>query len=102
MESEQLESETSYIEHEETRESIMLEHDEDGNIQSIDDLQNQGIGAADIQKLKAAGICTVKVKKYFTLKGVQMTTKRQLARVKGLSEAKVDKIKEAAAKLSVT
>lgn len=28
---------------------------------SIDELQNHGIGAADIQKLRAAGICTVKV-----------------------------------------
>jgi hypothetical protein len=29
--------------------------------QDIDELQNHGIGASDLQKLKAAGICTVKV-----------------------------------------
>uniref|UniRef100_A0A803V4H0 Meiotic recombination protein n=1 Tax=Ficedula albicollis TaxID=59894 RepID=A0A803V4H0_FICAL len=46
---------------------------------------------ADIKKLKAVGICTIK--------GIQMTTKRALCNVKGLSEAKVDKIKEAANKL---
>lgn len=28
---------------------------------SVDDLQAHGIGAADIQKLKVAGICTIKV-----------------------------------------
>ena len=37
----------------------------------------------------------------FCLKGVNMTSKRCLAKVKGLSEAKVDKIKEAAAKIQV-
>lgn len=65
--------------------------EEDGTIQSIDELQNYGIGAADIQKLKQAGICTVK--------GVNMTSKRSLLKVKGMSEAKVDKIKETAAKM---
>lgn len=52
----------------------------------IDDLQNHGINAADIKKLKTSGICTIK--------GVQMTTRRRLATIKGLSEAKIDKIKE--------
>uniref|UniRef100_A0A8C0EYQ0 DNA meiotic recombinase 1 n=1 Tax=Bubo bubo TaxID=30461 RepID=A0A8C0EYQ0_BUBBB len=46
---------------------------------------------ADIKKLKTVGICTIK--------GIQMTTRRALCNVKGLSEAKVDKIKEAANKL---
>ncbi|KAK6038529.1 hypothetical protein COOONC_23966 [Cooperia oncophora] len=46
---------------------------------------------ADIKKLQTVGICTVK--------GVMMTTKKRLAEVKGLSEAKVDKIKEAACKI---
>lgn len=49
---------------------------------------------ADIKKLKAVGICTIK--------GIQMTTRRALCNVKGLSEAKVDKIKEAANKLVVS
>ena len=30
--------------------------------QSVDELQSHGIGAVDIQKLKFAGICTIKVK----------------------------------------
>ena len=47
----------------------------------IDQLQSHGINAADLKKLKAAGICTVK--------GVQMMTKKRLCQIKGLSEAKV-------------
>lgn len=31
---------------------------------SIDELQNQGINASDIQKLRAAGICSVTVSVY--------------------------------------
>lgn len=46
---------------------------------------------ADIKKLKAVGICTIK--------GIQMTTRRRLIAIKGFSEAKVDKIKEACAKI---
>lgn len=56
----------------------------------IDELQMHGIGVADIQKLKAAGVCTVR--------GAQMMTKKALLKIKGLSETKVDKIKEAAIK----
>ena len=51
-----------------------------------------GINAADLTKLKAAGVCTVK--------GVQMCTRKFLLNIKGISEAKVDKIKEAAMKMS--
>lgn len=58
---------------------------------SIDELQNHGIGVADIQKLKLAGICTIR--------GIIMTTKKNLAKVKGMSEAKIDKIKEVASKI---
>ncbi|VDN55158.1 unnamed protein product [Dracunculus medinensis] len=47
---------------------------------------------ADIKKLQSVGICTIK--------GIIMTTKKRLYDVKGLSEAKVDKIKEIAAKLT--
>uniref|UniRef100_A0A8C6VU59 G1 to S phase transition 2 n=1 Tax=Nothobranchius furzeri TaxID=105023 RepID=A0A8C6VU59_NOTFU len=46
---------------------------------------------ADIKKLKSVGICTVK--------GIQMTTRKALCNIKGLSEAKVEKIKEAAGKM---
>ncbi|KAF9434156.1 Meiotic recombination protein dmc1 [Entomortierella beljakovae] len=71
----------------------MMEEDEDEEVffTEIDELQNHGINAADITKLKQAGICTVRC--------VQMMTKKSLCRIKGLSEAKVEKLKEAAAKL---
>lgn len=60
--------------------------------QDIRLLQEGGINVADINKLVGAGICTVK--------GIQMTTRKKLLNIKGLSEAKVDKIKEAAGKLT--
>ncbi|KAK0208823.1 Rad51-domain-containing protein [Desarmillaria ectypa] len=52
---------------------------------SVDELQQQGINVQDILKLKAAAINTVS--------GVNMTTRRQLLKIKGMSEAKVEKIK---------
>ncbi|CAG8512635.1 5456_t:CDS:10 [Ambispora leptoticha] len=58
----------------------------------IDELQNHGISAADITKLKSAGICTA----------IQMTTRKNLCKIKGLSEAKVDKVKESASKLQTS
>lgn len=69
----------------------MEQGDEEGFILDIDLLQTHGINVADIKKLKTAGICTVR--------GVQMITKKRLCNIKGLSEAKVDKIKEAILKL---
>ncbi|KAI7891818.1 meiotic recombinase Dmc1 [Mucor mucedo] len=71
-----------------------LEEATDGNDElfytEVDELQMHGIGVADITKLKSAGVCTVR--------GVQMMTKKNLLKIKGLSETKVDKIKEAAIK----
>ncbi|KAG7452368.1 uncharacterized protein BT62DRAFT_926562 [Guyanagaster necrorhizus] len=58
---------------------------------SVDELQQQGINVQDILKLKAAAINTVS--------GVNMTTRRHLLKIKGMSEAKVEKIKEAAHKI---
>ncbi|KAI0964084.1 hypothetical protein AcW1_000986 [Taiwanofungus camphoratus] len=58
---------------------------------SVDELQQHGINVQDILKLKAAAINTVS--------GVNMTTRRQLLKIKGMSEAKVEKIKEAAHKI---
>ncbi|SJL06265.1 probable Meiotic recombination protein dmc1 [Armillaria ostoyae] len=58
---------------------------------SVDELQQQGINVQDILKLKAAAINTVS--------GVNMTTRRNLLKIKGMSEAKVEKIKEAAHKI---
>ncbi|KAL1781859.1 meiotic recombination protein DMC1/LIM15-like isoform X2 [Sigmodon hispidus] len=68
-----------------------FQDEEESLFQDIDLLQKHGINMADIKKLKSVGICTVK--------GIQMTRRRALCNVKGLSEAKVDKIKEAANKL---
>ncbi|KAI6124602.1 Rad51-domain-containing protein [Pisolithus croceorrhizus] len=60
---------------------------------SVDELQQHGINMQDILKLKSAAINTVS--------GVVMTTRRQLLKIKGMSEAKVEKIKEAAQKITV-
>lgn len=54
--------------------------------QTLDVLQEHGIAANDIQKLNAAG--------YHTLESVAHATVRKLSDVKGISEAKVLKIKE--------
>ncbi|XLR35640.1 hypothetical protein S83_063540, partial [Arachis hypogaea] len=50
-----------------------------------------GIAALDIKKLKDAGICTIE--------SVAYTPRKDLLQIKGISEAKVDKIIEAATKL---
>jgi len=71
-----------------------IEDEEEMFYQDIDELQKHGVNAADITKLKNAGICTVK--------GVIMTTRKGLCNIKGISDAKVEKIKEAAAKLTDT
>ncbi|KAG5420730.1 hypothetical protein I9W82_002611 [Candida metapsilosis] len=63
-------------------------------VQSIDLLQDQGINAGDISKLRLAGICSIA--------SVLSTTRRNLAKIKGLSEVKVEKIKEAAGKIQTT
>lgn len=71
-------------------------HDESNVISqtfdSIDKLQQAGINITDIKKLKEAGICTVGA--------VLMETKKHLANVKGISDAKVEKIVSAAQSLS--
>eukprot|EP01061_Rhynchopus_euleeides_P019840 TRINITY_DN3254_c3_g1_i1.p1 TRINITY_DN3254_c3_g1~~TRINITY_DN3254_c3_g1_i1.p1 ORF type:complete len:358 (+),score=187.23 TRINITY_DN3254_c3_g1_i1:130-1203(+) len=56
----------------------------------IERLTELGIGAADIAKLKAGGVNTVE--------GLNMVVRKQLTNIKGLSDAKVDKILEAAKK----
>lgn len=67
-------------------------NDEELFFQDIEVLQSHGINVADIKKLKQAGICTIK--------GIQMCTKKKLCNIKGISEVKVDKIKEVAVKVS--
>nr|CAB3490895.1 unnamed protein product [Digitaria exilis] len=65
--------------------------DEEECFESIDKLIAQGINAGDVKKLQDAGI--------YTCNGLMMHTKKSLTGIKGLSEAKVDKICEAAEKL---
>lgn len=57
----------------------------------VDQLQAAGIASVDVKKLKDAGICTVEAVAY--------TPRKDLLQIKGISEAKVDKIIEAASKL---
>nr|CCC92949.1 unnamed protein product [Trypanosoma congolense IL3000] len=61
-------------------------------IMEIDRLTEQGVATADITKLRQAGI--------FTVAGIHMQCRKDLVLIKGLSEAKVDKIIEAARKLA--
>ena len=58
---------------------------------SIDRLQEYNINAADINKLKSAGICTCK--------GLLMVTRKELLSIKGISDQKIDKMLEAANKI---
>eukprot|EP00727_Mastigamoeba_balamuthi_P011266 m51a1_g6762 Meiotic recombination protein DMC1 putative (340) ;mRNA; r:95797-97108 len=71
-----------------------VESDEDVEASSftvVEKLQEIGINAGDIAKLKAAGIHTVE--------SILMHTRKDIAAVKGMSEAKVEKLFEAAGKL---
>ena len=54
-------------------------------------LEEKGINAGDVKKLEEAG--------FHTVEAVAFTPKKALINVKGLSEAKVDKIVEAAQKI---
>jgi meiotic recombination protein DMC1 len=60
---------------------------------SIEQLQEYNVNAADINKLKAAGICTIK--------GLLMVTRKELLNIKGITDVKIDKMIEAAQKLEV-
>ncbi|KAK8550370.1 hypothetical protein V6N12_039083 [Hibiscus sabdariffa] len=57
----------------------------------VEQLQESGIASLDIKKLKDAGLCTVE--------SIAYTPRKDLLQIKGISEAKVDKIMEAASKL---
>ncbi|KAF7702697.1 Meiotic recombination protein DMC1/LIM15 like protein [Cucumispora dikerogammari] len=60
-------------------------------IKPIEQLQTEGVGMPDILRLKTAGLCTIQA--------LFMMTKRNLCKIKGMSEMKADKLKEIAAKL---
>ena len=59
----------------------------------ISQLESLGIASADLKKLKQSG--------YFTVSSLLMATTLQLTAIKGLSEAKVEKIQEAVKKLNL-
>jgi meiotic recombination protein DMC1 len=67
---------------------------QEGFIVDIDTIQAHGIGAVDISKLKANG--------YYTIASVHAATRRNLAKIKGFSEIKVDKVKDAITKCQVS
>ena len=71
----------------------MTNHAQDGFIVDIDAIQAHGIGAVDISKLKSNG--------YYTIVSVHSATRRNLLKIKGFSEIKVDKVKDAIAKCQV-
>ena len=64
---------------------------EDFPCRPIEALEEVGIGMQDINKLKKEGYCTVK--------SVLMEVKKNLCKIKGLSEMKLEKIVEGAMKL---
>lgn len=70
------------------------EHNDDSFIVDIDAIQAHGIGAVDISKLKSNG--------YYTIASVHSATRRNLLKIKGFSEIKVDKVKDAIAKCQVS
>ena len=78
---------------EKRREVDMEDCEESLTAVPIDKLQDHGINAGDINKLKAAGICTVK--------GMLMVTRKELLNIKGISDQKLDKMLEAAQKTEV-
>lgn len=65
--------------------------EEDSGPKLIQELENHGIGAADVKKLIAAGFNTVEA--------VAFAPKKAIIAVKGISEGKADKIIEKAQKL---
>ncbi|KAI9123072.1 hypothetical protein K1719_005961 [Acacia pycnantha] len=58
---------------------------------NVEELQASGISATDVKKLKDAGLWTVE--------SVAFSPRKDLLQIKGISDAKVDKIIEAASKL---
>ncbi|KAJ5979936.1 Meiotic recombination protein dmc1 [Penicillium waksmanii] len=63
------------------------EFNDENFIVDIDSIQAHGIGAADITKLKTNG--------FYTVASVHGATRKTLLKIKGFSEIKVEKVKEA-------
>ncbi|EET00637.1 DNA repair and recombination protein Rad51 [Giardia duodenalis] len=75
-----------------TEASVIAGDDTKENWAPIEELHALGIAAADTKRLRESGI--------FSIQGVLMQTHKDLGQIKGLSEAKVDKILDAARKHS--
>ena len=75
----------------ESRESHAEAEDENFGPLPISRLETQGISANDVKKLQEAGFCTVEA--------VAFVPKKMLLDIKGISEAKADKVLAEAAKL---
>jgi len=72
--------------------TVAMETSEDCQaFKDVDQLQEQGINAADITKLKQAGLCTVM--------SVLMCPKKDIINIKGITDQKAEKIFEAAQKI---
>eukprot|EP01022_Parablepharisma_sp_SALTPOND_P021616 TRINITY_DN4304_c0_g1_i1.p2 TRINITY_DN4304_c0_g1~~TRINITY_DN4304_c0_g1_i1.p2 ORF type:complete len:390 (+),score=49.60 TRINITY_DN4304_c0_g1_i1:139-1308(+) len=76
---------------EETKEDKYVKEEEGPVYHEVDQLQSHGINAADISKLKLAGLCTVM--------SVLMCPKKDLINIKGITDQKAEKIYEAAQKI---
>ncbi|KAI3839665.1 hypothetical protein MKX03_011285 [Papaver bracteatum] len=57
----------------------------------VEQLQEAGVASVDLKKLKYAGLCTIE--------DIAYSPQKQLLLIKGISDAKVDKIIEAVEKL---
>eukprot|EP01091_Cochliopodium_minus_P016021 TRINITY_DN5871_c0_g1_i1.p1 TRINITY_DN5871_c0_g1~~TRINITY_DN5871_c0_g1_i1.p1 ORF type:complete len:342 (-),score=89.98 TRINITY_DN5871_c0_g1_i1:91-1116(-) len=75
----------------EEKEETVVQEEEDCGPKPIQELEEHGIGAGDVKKLQAAG--------YHTVQSVAYTPKKTLIQVKGISDAKADKILAAASNL---
>eukprot|EP01088_Endostelium_zonatum_P016890 TRINITY_DN4750_c0_g1_i1.p1 TRINITY_DN4750_c0_g1~~TRINITY_DN4750_c0_g1_i1.p1 ORF type:complete len:354 (-),score=84.22 TRINITY_DN4750_c0_g1_i1:57-1118(-) len=78
-------------EEEEEDVQVVAEEEEDTGPTPISKLEECGITAADVKKLEAAG--------YHTVESVAYATKKDLQKVKGISEVKCDKVLEAASNM---
>lgn len=90
---------TTTVENESTSEILPIEQFDTENMDmnrviDISQLESLGVASADIKKLKQSG--------FFTVSSLVMATTLQLTGIKGLSEAKVEKIQEAVKKLNIS
>lgn len=67
------------------------EEEEECGPTPIGDLEHQGINASDVKKLREAG--------YNTVESVAYSTRKALTKIKGISDAKADKLLAEAAKI---